>query len=634
MRRVIVRSFGDFVGYHPTAIDEFEDDVTASCVSRLGDLVAVGLASGTIEIRLVTTGARVSTQQAHPENVIAMAFQRAGGRDRIISVARDGSIAVLQSSEAGWTLHHQHQLGVDVGVAGLSHQGDFLAITHDNVTWAWETDSWRKLIEAKLPEGLEVEDRSVAISGDGKYLAAGFQSANQCGFVVWQTDTQQPVGQVEVNRGGTYRDGLRFSHDGRLLAFGCERCLVYNVPKLDVHTGWQQDEVSALAFNPAGDLVAVAYVRGDVELRDLNSSRIVADLRHPRRGWGEESIQFCGAGTRLLSAKKRSIRIWDLTAAKERLAIRGHSEGVAGLAFSPDGQWIASASKDDTVRIWEARSGKLVCQPLACAGDVQSVAFHPTEPILVTGNLVDSPQSLKVWDTRSWDVAATVPHQLGPVGGAIFSRDGLELAACGRDGGVARWALDISTKPDGRAVVVHTLRAHYHDEECLYLAYGPPGKSLAWVHGWQHIRSVRLSERAGPVPLAGAKMYLGWHGIAYSAARESLCFVGQDGRLELWDLHRSRRIEQLGEPGQFRASVVAASPDGRYLAAVSEPQILTIWDLDLKREFVTFRPEVTEIWSAAWSPQGERLAAGLADGTMVVWDVRLIQRQLAAAGLD
>jgi hypothetical protein len=92
------------------------------------------------------------------------------------------------------------------------------------------------------------------------------------------------------------------------------------------------------------------------------------------------------------------VRIWDIATGKELFTLKGHADGVNGVAFSPDGQRLASGSEDQTVKIWDIATGKELFTLKGHASPVHSVAFSPDGQRLATGS---SDGSIQLWETTS-----------------------------------------------------------------------------------------------------------------------------------------------------------------------------------------------------------------------------------------
>jgi WD40 repeat protein len=92
-------------------------------------------------------------------------------------------------------------------------------------------------------------------------------------------------------------------------------------------------------------------------------------------------------------------RVWDLESGKQLFTLRGHIDWVRRVAYSPDGKWIVTGSKDKTAKVWNAGTGELVRTLEGHAKDVSGVAFSPDGERLATA----SPgATIKIWDVRSF----------------------------------------------------------------------------------------------------------------------------------------------------------------------------------------------------------------------------------------
>jgi WD40 repeat protein len=136
----------------------------------------------------------------------------------------------------------------------------------------------------------------------------------------------------------------------------------------------------------------------------------------------------------------KTVRVWDAATGKERMALRGHTSLVRGVAFSPDGKRLASGGWDSTVRIWDTGTGK---ERLALAVPdervVWAVAFSPDGRTLAGSCGWDT--TVRLWDaTTGKEVAILVGHT-SPVNSVVFSPDGKAVATGSSDGTIMLWDL-------------------------------------------------------------------------------------------------------------------------------------------------------------------------------------------------
>jgi WD40 repeat protein len=110
-----------------------------------------------------------------------------------------------------------------------------------------------------------------------------------------------------------------------------------------------------------------------------------------------------------------------------------------------------------------------------------------------------------------------------------------------------------------------------------------------------------------------------------------MTFVTRDRALGLWDweagaVARTTRRELVGPD-------IAVTPDFRWLATRASGNRALVYDLRADREVMTLPPESAEIYWADWSPDGQRLALGLSDGGVVIWDIKRVRAQLSDLGV-
>jgi WD40 repeat protein len=111
-------------------------------------------------------------------------------------------------------------------------------------------------------------------------------------------------------------------------------------------------------------------------------------------------VAFSPDGQRLASAcDDGTVKVWDAATGQESLTLTGHTDRVWSVAFSPDGQRLASASDDRTVKVWDAATGQETLTLKGHTSIVHSVAFSPDGQRLASAS---SDQTVKVWDARPW----------------------------------------------------------------------------------------------------------------------------------------------------------------------------------------------------------------------------------------
>lgn len=143
---------------------------------------------------------------------------------------------------------------------------------------------------------------------------------------------------------------------------------------------------------------------------------------------------------RLCSASDDNVlMLWDplgATPTKPVAKMHGHQKQVNHVCFSPDGLWIASASFDNSVKLWSARDGKFMLTFRGHVAPVYMAAWSPDSRMLVSGS---KDTTLKCWDIRTGKIATDLPGHKDEVYAVDWSTDGERVGSGGRDKAVRLW---------------------------------------------------------------------------------------------------------------------------------------------------------------------------------------------------
>ncbi len=454
---------------------------------------------------------------------------------------------------------------------------------------------------------------SVAFSPDGKLLASckGFT------VEVWDATSGRKMGTLTGHKHNTVR--VTFSADGKYLASGGfdHKAKIWDAETFkEVRTLPETDFVSSLAFHPESKLIAVGSGSKTVKVWDVTTGKVVKTLKgHTQVVQG---VAFSPDGTRLLSGscegnphylgKAGEVKVWDVETEVEVLNLEEGDHSGWCVAFSPDGNRLVSGSEDDSIRIWDASNGKL-SRTLKKAGGVRAVGFNRDGRRLVSSG---DDRRARVWDPATGKELLVLPEHNDCVSCVAVSPDDQMIATADSSGPVRLWNATTGEQrypSPGNDGTIHEV------------ALTPDGRLLASACA---DRNLLLWHITGPKPARGA--LLRGHpnlvrSVAFSPDGKRLISGSYDRTARIWDAASGKPLFPL-EGHAAVVTSVAFSSDGQQVATGSDDKTVKVWDAATGKELYACSGHTARVERVAFSADGKWLASASSDRTVRLWDTR------------
>ncbi len=475
----------------------------------------------------------------------------------------------------------------------------------------------------------------VDFSPDGGHLATADYGGH---LKVW--DAQN--GQELLDLPGS---SVAFRPDGELLAAGL---LTGTVQIYEAATGSVlasldiPGQLNRLLFSPDGHYLAAASISNTVKLWETTSWEEHFETTAPSYGWTfGNNLAFTPDGSRLLVVDNDgNLKIWGV----EKGNLLGEGAGFGEIAISPDGSRLATSSGSQgtiIVRDFSAamdlnNQGRPISLSLPIQATlsghnsfVQQLAFSPDGSLLASTALDGTARVWSLGSQGGEELIALTGH-VGNLAGVDFSPDGRRLATAGADGSVRIWDI---VGGELHLPVMHSQRVYS-------VKVSPDGRYLLTA-SWDG--TARLWDFSTGKELLSFVGHVGWvNRAAFSPDGRYVATSGEDGTVRLWDLAASLQAGAGQEKASFVGSLpappvggvypgaipVAFSPDGQYLLSGGADGMARVWKIPSGEEALELQahPNSVGVTNAVFSPDGSRIATASDwsenPGTLVkIWDM-------------
>jgi len=369
------------------------------------------------------------------------------------------------------------------------------------------------------------------------------------------------------------------------------------------------------------------------------------------RAYAEYELGNATSMLDLLTQCPADLRAWEWgylrhISDESSMTLTGHNHIVLSVAVSPDGQRVASASMDKTIKIWDVITGTEL-KTLTNTDWVYCVAFSPDGKRLAIG---DTSRKVSVWNLASGKQVMSCPYP-EDVFRVSFSPDGKQIAAGGFPAIVSVWDAhtgavllelkghrdqinDVAYSPDGTSIASassdHTVRIWDAKNGTLFKileGHAAAVSSVQWSGDGKFIFSgdgdgqiMKWDATTGDVLLVLEGHKGETTSLAYDSKTDRIASAGADCCLRVWNPKTGAYLTTLKGHSQPVHSV-AFCAEGTQLVSGSSDEMVKVWSLNANKQYRVLTGHEGYVQDITFGPKGRFLASCATDGTIRIWDL-------------
>ncbi|MGH7847484.1 MAG: WD40 repeat domain-containing protein, partial [Candidatus Binatia bacterium] len=431
------------------------DSVIYGSFSRSGKFIVTASSDKTARVWVARSGELVAELRGHTAPVNTAVF--AADDRRVLTSSKDGTARIWSTGMANPILEltesgvprlaqdpHLVKLLESASHTGLvegfrtvqqvafSRDGELALLATDTGT----TEVWRPRTAERVAQ---VAGTIAAFSPDAKLLATGTDEGTIRIF--------RAIGGEQIRELGTHKDnvtGLAFSSDGKMIGSAGEDNLarIYNVDtgKLVRQFDRHKDPLSGLWFSPDGTHVLTASFDGTAILWQLPEGRISATWQH---GKPVTTASFCADGRLAATAGDDGIaKIWEVRTRKLVAELHGHAGSISDIRFNASGNRLLTAGGDGTARIWrvDRNGGETGFVMRGHTQHLYKAVWSPDERFIATAS---QDYFIRLWEGSTGRLLAVLGTHTNAVYDIAFSPDGAYLMSGSEDGTAHIYACEV-----------------------------------------------------------------------------------------------------------------------------------------------------------------------------------------------
>ncbi|BAZ25279.1 WD-40 repeat-containing protein [Kalymmatonema gypsitolerans NIES-4073] len=541
---------------------------------------------------------------------------------RMVTASDDGT-ARLWDAQTGQKLHVLTGHNDVVTHAAFSPNNRFIVTTsQDGTACLWNAKTGQNLHVLTghndvVTHAAFSPDSQLVVTVSGRYYDSQDHTAR-----LWDVNSGHQINILEIPDNLVRK--AAFSPDGQLIviaSYGGGRggfAHLWEISSDRVITtieGHASHPVLNATFSADGQRLLTVDGTWSASLWEVNSGELIIQLKG-HESYVESAVFSLDEQQVLTASSDGTARLWEVNTGRQIFTITGHESKVNCATFSPDGELIVTASDDGTARLWEANSGKPIVVLEGHKSEVNYAAFSLDGERIAT---VSNDKTLRLWEVNSSKLVTVLEGHNDRVQNAAFSPDSQQVLTASNDGNACLWNVN-----NGELIAVLE-----HESGVNHAAFSPDGQYMVTASSdsttclWDDTGELMFVLKGDEDMMTYAAFSPdGQHVVTVGGGRRSL-FDGDSNKptaARLWDVNTGKFIAVL-EQHESQVWHAAFSPNGQSLVTVSWDKSARMWDINSAQTIAVLQGHTDRVIHTAFNSNGQSLVTASYDGTARVWDV-------------
>ena len=297
----------------------------------------------------------------------------------------------------------------------------------------------------------------------------------------------------------------------------------------------------------------------------------------------------------------------------------GHTDRVVFAEFSPDGKTIVTASNDNTAKIWDANTGKLLIDLNGHTNHLNTAKFSPDGKKIISASWDNT---AKVWDAKTGTQLLNLRGHRGWVSCAEFSADGKKILTASWDSTARIWDA-ITGKLLSEVKQNHAIWSAHFGLQGIDI---DPGLSSRIAISKDNSKKITIQGNTATITdagsgksiiLSGHSGYVEQAGFSYDGKK--VVTASEDSTAKIWDVATGALLAECGRH-TYRVNSEEFSSDGKKIVSTYWNNTVKVWDVETSTQLIELKGHTDYIKIARFSPDNKKIITASQDGTAKIWD--------------